>query len=597
MSLAEAPAPTGRLLFSTKSFAEMGIEPDLLRGIEAMGFKHATEVQTAVFDPILAGKDVVVQSKTGSGKTAAFGLPMMQRMKRHIDDAARRADPHPRGLVLSPTRELAIQVEHELAQIGKIRDIETIAIYGGVGFDKQNAALRSGVDIVVGTPGRLMDQIEKGNLSLDQVQTFVLDEADEMLSMGFWDDVMWIAKRLPKTRQTLLFSATLPLTIERAARQIQIEPIRIDLSTDAISVDSVTHLSYNTDERMPKPRNLLFIMEVQKPESAIIFCNTRADVALIGSVLGNQGYEVEMLSGDLSQAQRERVMNAIKGHNLRFMVATDIAARGIDISALSHVFNYSLPEDPEVYVHRAGRTGRIGNTGICVSLVSGAEEQTKTVLKRDYGVIFHEQLLPDLKSVERMRSERIVKELFEKAGQAEVTQHLPTAEAVLASKDAQTIVAFLVKQYLSKASRPQIGGGEPDSGASSKPRYEERPPREERAPREAHREPVRAVSHEPRHDTRREPAREPRPDTEQETGNPKMFVSLGEQDGLTADTLKATLAELSGVDAEALNDVEIRRTSAYVRVSPADADKLLTAHGKTFKDRQVVVEKARRRRR
>ena len=188
-----------------------------------------------------------------------------------------------------------------------------------------------------------------------------------------------------------------------------------------------------------------------------------------------------MLSGDLSQAQRERVMNAIKGHNLRFMVATDIAARGIDISALSHVINYSLPEDPEVYVHRAGRTGRIGNTGICVSLVGGAEEQTKTVLKRDYGVIFHEQRLPDLKLVEQMRSERIVKELFEKAGQAEVTQHMPTAEAVLANKDAQTIVAFLVKQYLSKASRPQIGGGEPDSG-SAKPRYEERPPREERAP-------------------------------------------------------------------------------------------------------------------
>ena len=382
----------------------------------------------------------------------------------------------------------------------------------------------------------------------------------------------------------------------------QTEPLRIDLSTDAIAVDSVTHVSYNTDVRMPKPRNLLFIMEVQKPESAIVFCNTRADVALIGSVLGNQGYEVEMLSGDLSQAQRERVMNAIKGHNLRFMVATDIAARGIDISALSHVFNYSLPEDPEVYVHRAGRTGRIGNTGICVSLVSGAEEQTKTVLKRDFGVKFNEQLLPDLESVEHMRSERIVKELFEKASQAEVTQHLPTAEAVLASKDSQTIVAFLVKQYLSKASRPQIGGGEPDP--SGKPRYEERPPRdsrmEERAPREPRHEAPRAEGprHEPRHDPRREPARVERPhQDEPETGNPKMFVSLGEQDGLTADTLKSTLAELSGVSIEALNDIEIRRTSAYVRVSPTDADMLLTAHGKTFKDRQVVVEKARRRRR
>ncbi len=569
---APQPHQSGRLLFSQKTFGELGAEPDLVRGLEAMGFRFATEVQASCFQPVLDGKDVVVQSKTGSGKTAAFGVPMMQRMKRHIDDAARRSDPHPRGLVLCPTRELAIQVENELAQIGKDRDMQTIAIYGGVGFDKQNAALRSGVDVVVGTPGRIMDQIEKGNLSLSEVQTFVLDEADEMLSMGFWEDVMWVAKRLPKSRQTLLFSATLPSTVEKGARQIQREPLRIDLSTDSVSVESVTHYSYTTDERMPKPRNLLFVMEVEKPESAIVFCNTRSDVALIGSVLGNQGYDVEMLSGDLTQAQRERVMNAIKGHNLRFMVATDIAARGIDISALSHVFNYSLPEDPEVYVHRAGRTGRIGNTGMCVSLVGGSEEHTKTVLKRDYGVVFNEKTLPDLKAVEHMRSQRIVKELLQKAEQAEVTQHMPTADAVLANPEARIVVAYLVKQYLAKNNRV----GAADAPPSPKPMPAH-------TPREHH------------HEVREPKLAERKPATV-EPAMHKVFVNLGEVDGLDADAIRALLVEQSSVSPDAIGDIEVRRTSAYVRVQPDATDALLTAHGKPFKDRTLVVEKARRRR-
>lgn len=603
MSTAEVLSSSGRLIFSEATFASLGVDPRVVEALDELGFTRATEVQKACFEQVVAGNDIVVQSRTGSGKTAAFGIPVCHRMEPGKVNT-------PRVLVLCPTRELASQVEHELMQIGRNKGIRTLAIYGGVGFGKQNETLQNGVDIVVGTPGRLMDQVEQGNLSLKHLETLVLDEADEMLSMGFWDDVMWLVKKTPKTRQTLLFSATLPFPIEKAARTIQNNPTRIDLSTDAVAASSVTHYAYETDARMPKPRNLLYLLEVERPESAIIFCNTRSDVGLIGAMLGNQGYDIETLSGDLSQTQREKVMRAIKLGKLRFMVATDIAARGIDISDLTHVVNYSLPEDPEVYVHRSGRTGRIGRTGLCVSLVSGSEEHTKTVLKRDFSVVFNEKKLPEMAEVARLRSERIVKELLEKAQQSEVGQHMSTAEAVLGNADSKTIVAFLVKQYLSKASRPSLlddgaAGSAPNytSAPPSAPRsHADRPPMD-RGPRPAARGEQR--HHEPRRDEpRREarqseprPPREPRPEGQEqiESLHRRLFINVGEADNFTAETLVAQLAEKSGVPASAFLKTEVRKISSFLKVETAHADALLKLHGSDFANKSLILERQRRR--
>jgi ATP-dependent RNA helicase DeaD len=408
-----------------------------------------------------------------------------------------------------------------------------------------------------------------------------LDEADEMLSMGFWDDVMWLLKRLPKERQTLLFSATIPFPIERAARSFLSNPERVDLSGSAMSAAAgIEHFMYKVDERLPKPRNLLYLLEVERPTSCIVFCNTRSDVDLLSNYLGNLGYDIEALSGALSQNQRERVLTAIKGGRLRMMVATDVAARGIDISNLSHVFMYNLPEDPEVYIHRAGRTGRIGKKGVAVSLVSGTDEQCRTILKRDFQVTFVEKTLPDPQVIAAMRSERIVKQLVELAEQAEVSQHTHTAEAVLASDQAKQVVAFLLKQYLSKANRPSLLGAPVDKTdpgeISPKEQREARQKPREREPRE-HRE---------QHD---------KPAPREDHGPRKVFVNLGELDGLKQGELVPLLAELAGVTAESFTQEEVRRTSSFVRVADDAIEAVLAVNGKDRNGKAVVIEKARRR--
>jgi ATP-dependent RNA helicase DeaD len=483
--------------------------------------------------------------------------------------------------VLCPTRELASQVEREISMLGASKGMRTVAIYGGVGFGKQNEALARGVDVVVGTPGRIMDQVEQKNLDLSGIEAFVLDEADEMLSMGFWEDIMWVIKRLPKERQTLLFSATLPFTIERAARSFLREPERIDLSAGEtqMSAEGITHYMYLSDQRLPKPRNLLYVMEVEQPESCIIFCNTRSDVDIIHKYLGNLGYDIEALSGDLSQSQRERVLAAIKLGKLRMMVATDVAARGIDIRNLSHVIMYSLPEDPEVYIHRSGRTGRIGKKGTAVSLVGGGEEQTRSVLKRDFGVNFLLKELPPHNVIAQMRSERILKNLKEQAEQSEVSQHMHTAETILKDEKAATVVAYLLKQFLSKANRPSLLGDAPPEE-----------PRKNTEPRHAHKE-----ERAPRPRAERQ-AKNDNGDGQQDEHRPrKIFVGVGEVDGLQKGGVVSLLAKLAGVGEDMFTDEEVRKTATFVRVKDEAFDAVIGVNGKDHNGKALLVEKARRR--
>ncbi|MCC6810306.1 MAG: DEAD/DEAH box helicase [Deltaproteobacteria bacterium] len=566
--------PHGALVFSDATFESLGVEGPILKSLDRAGFKKATEVQKRTFQAVHAGKDVLVQSKTGSGKTGAFGIPLLQRMSAH--DGDRR----PRVLVLCPTRELASQVEREIGMLGEDKGFRSIAIYGGVGFGKQNEALARGVDVVVGTPGRIMDQIEQKNLDLSRVQALVLDEADEMLSMGFWEDVMWIIKKLPKERQTLLFSATLPFTIERAARSFLKEPERIDLSAgEQMSAEGITHAMYLSDQKLPKPRNLLYLMEVERPESCIIFCNTRSDVDIIHKYLGNLGYDIEALSGDLSQAQREKVLGAIKLGKLRMMVATDVAARGIDIRNLSHVIMYSLPEDPEVYIHRSGRTGRIGKKGTAISLIGGGEEQTRSVLRRDFGVNLELRTLPDHHVIAQMRSERILKQLLEQAEQAEVSQHMHTAETILKSEKAGTVVAYLLKQFLSKASRPSLleGGDAPQRMAEPSHRH-----KEDRAPKP--------------HAERAPPKPRREEEAPQDDRRPKkLFVGIGEAENVDAGAVVELLSGLAGVGKDAFSDVEVRRTATFLRVNDDAFDAVLALNGKDHNGKPLLVERARRR--
>jgi ATP-dependent RNA helicase DeaD len=366
--------------FSDATFDEMGLSEPVRRAIAERGYERPTPVQSATVRPILAGKDVIVRSKTGTGKTAAFGIPIIERIP------AGRG--RPSALIMAPTRELAIQVAEELQALGKPKGIRVVTIYGGASMGDQLDGLHAGAEIIVGTPGRIYDHIRRNTLDLSGCMVSCLDEADEMLNMGFFEEVTRILGHLPDDCQQLLFSATVPADIEQIIKDYLTNPETILLSGDEYRVDNIRNVLYHTNEAYPKPRNLLYMVEIEEPDSAIVFCNTRSDTSLITAVLNRNGYEAELLNGELPQKERERVMAKVKRGEVRFMVATDIAARGIDISDLSHIINYSLPEDPAVYLHRAGRTGRIGKKGTALSLVTGAEGITLGVLQKKFGVVF-----------------------------------------------------------------------------------------------------------------------------------------------------------------------------------------------------------------
>ena len=377
---AEPPAPP-----ALPSFDDLGLHPDVKLALDEMGYFAPTAVQTAVYKPVSEGKDLLVQSRTGTGKTTAFGLPTISKII-----PTHRA---PQALILAPTRELALQVARELTNLSKHRGIIVEPIYGGAPIGKQITALRDGVHIVVGTPGRVLDHIGRRTLDCSTVQTFILDECDEMLSMGFLEDIERVVANLPEKKQTLLFSATMPDEVTRYSRRHMRAPEQISLSRDSISVTDIHH-AYYIVSGIARSRDLLKILFAEEPESAIIFCNTRDETTMVARFLTKQGLDAEPLSSDLSQADRERVMGRMKAHTLRFLCATDVAARGIDISNLSHVINYSVPESPEIYVHRTGRTGRAGKKGTALSLVGPRELGNFRYVRLQFGIKPEERLLP-----------------------------------------------------------------------------------------------------------------------------------------------------------------------------------------------------------
>ena len=440
----EAPAEQ-KLELSDKAFSEFGLGEALCASLKEQGFERPTIVQAEAMEPMLARKDLIVQSKTGSGKTLAFEF--------HSWSAIRAVSPEskkPRAIILAPTRELAHQVSTELRKIGEPLGVRVFAVYGGVSIGRQVAVLKSGIDILVATPGRLLDHLRRENVMLDAIECCILDEADEMLSMGFWDDVTSLMDKLDDSAQRLLFSATLPYQIAKAASKYLREPARLDVSGDVLTVDGIDNYYVTVASDRPKPRQLLYVLEHARPSSAIVFCNTRSETETIAKYLCQNGFVAEALSGGFRQSEREKVVERIKSGELRYMVATDIAARGIDIAHLSHVVNYALPEFSEVYLHRVGRTGRAGRSGTAISLVDGKGLGTYTVLEREFDVKFKKKELPEEAEILASRSERSMKELLEKAEIAEVGQHLSTAEDILKHDSSQNVVAFLLKSYFSQ---------------------------------------------------------------------------------------------------------------------------------------------------
>src|SRR3954471_20385571 len=359
-------------------FAGLALRPELLQALTSLGYEEPTPIQQEAIPPLVEGRDLLGQAATGTGKTAAFALPILQVLP------ANRRDRAPVGLVLVPTRELAVQVSEALHRYGKDLGARVLPVYGGAPIVRQLRSLEWGVDVVVATPGRALDLLNRGSLRLNEVATVVLDEADEMLDMGFAEDLEAILDETPEERQTVLFSATMPRRLDSLARRHLKDPVRITIGREKAApgeAPRVRQTAYVVS-RGAKPAALGRILDVEAPTAAIVFCRTREEVDSLTETLNGRGYRAEALHGGMSQEQRDRVMGRLRGGTADLLVATDVAARGLDIDQLTHVVNYDVPSAPEAYVHRIGRVGRAGREGVAITLAEPREHRMlKTIEK------------------------------------------------------------------------------------------------------------------------------------------------------------------------------------------------------------------------
>jgi ATP-dependent RNA helicase DeaD len=425
----------------------MPLSDDVKQSLGAMGYTHPTPVQHTVYEPMVRGADLVIQARTGTGKTAAFGIPL-------ADQVIRRGTAAVQALVLAPTRELALQVSREVERIGQKRGIKVVAIYGGAPMQPQIDAVRGGAQMVVGTPGRVLDHLRRGTLDVRGVRVLVLDEADEMLSMGFERELSAILEFVPVERQTLLLSATIPPEIQRMASERLRNPEYLILSGDHVGALEVMHYVYFVHE--DKTNVFLRILEVENPESAIVFCNTRDETERLAGALGRAGFDADWLNGDLPQGERESVMRRTKEGKLRFLVATDVAARGIDISHLTHVINYDFPETPEMYVHRTGRTGRMGRTGTAISLIQPQAIGALYYLRLTYKIKPFEKQIPSSGELRTRAEADLVGMLAEAfASSPPHPDDVALARRLLTHDRAESIIAGLLRSHLGERARAQ----------------------------------------------------------------------------------------------------------------------------------------------
>lgn len=379
-----------------KLFSELGLSPELQKAVAQMGFEEASHIQSQAIPALLSGSDVVGQSQTGSGKTAAFALPAIEMV-----DVRVRA---PQVLILCPTRELAVQVAEEVAKLAAFKKgVREIPIYGGQSYDRQLRGLRDGAQIIIGTPGRVMDHLDRRTLNMDQVKMVILDEADRMLDMGFLDDIRTVLKQAPAERQTVFFSATVPRPIQELIKTFTKNPVNVTIETQALTMPAIEQVYYEVDRRS-KLDVLCRLIDLQDVKFGIIFCATKMMVDELTEHLTARGYAADKMHGDMTQAMRERVIAKFRKRGLEFLVATDVAARGLDVEDVEVVFNYDLPHDGDDYIHRIGRTGRAGRSGRAITFVSGRElYKMQSIIRFTKGKIRREKV-PSEEEVEEKRA-------------------------------------------------------------------------------------------------------------------------------------------------------------------------------------------------
>ncbi|HEY3345286.1 MAG TPA: DEAD/DEAH box helicase [Anaerolineaceae bacterium] len=420
--------------------------PEKLRqGAALAGWSELMPVQAKAIPYLFSQRDMMIQSRTGSGKTGAYLLPILEMVNPYLQAT--------QALVLVPTRELAVQVAGEAEILGRATGVRSVAVYGGVGYREQLDSFHAGAHLVIGTPGRVLDHLLRRSLSLSKLKFLVFDEADRMLSMGFYPDMRRVQSYLPKQKiSTYMFSATFPVQVLRLTSQFMENPGFLNLSSDHMHVAETQHLYYNVPG-MDKERSLVRIIEVENPLSALIFCNTKVRVDYVATILKRYGYDADGLTSDLSQPARENVLNRVRQGKLRFLVATDVAARGIDLPELTHVIQYEPPEDSEAYIHRSGRTGRAGGSGTAITLTNITERPALLRIARQYSVPMEERPLPTDADVERIVAERTIALLESRVRARDQLQtdrmqrFLPLARTLGESDEEASLLAMLLDDF------------------------------------------------------------------------------------------------------------------------------------------------------
>src|SRR5438132_2504241 len=417
-------------------FAALGLSETALRAVAAAGFEAPTPIQERAIPVMMAGRDLVAQAQTGTGKTAAFALPMSEWI-----DPDR---PVPQALVLAPTRELAIQVAEAIYTLGRHRGLRALPIYGGQPIDRQLRSLRRGVHVIVGTPGRLLDHLRRGTLDLSAVRLVVLDEADEMLAMGFIEDVEAILQELPTERQTALYSATIPPPIAALSRKYLKNPQRVTIEAAQRTV-SLTRQTYYEVMPAHKVDALARILDMETPGSTIVFCRTRREVDELGEALRARGYTAESLHGEMGQPERDRVMRRFREGQADLLIATDVAARGLDIESVTHVVNYDIPWDADAYIHRIGRTGRAGRAGEAITLISPRERRQLYLIERGTGVRIKPMRLPTPADIAARRRELFKQSILDRVEGGGLEEFLLTVEELSEEHDPAEVAAAALK--------------------------------------------------------------------------------------------------------------------------------------------------------
>jgi ATP-dependent RNA helicase DeaD len=506
----------------TPPFSELGLPDTLLAAIETLGYERPSPIQAMSIPPALLGKDLVGLSATGSGKTAAFTLPALAKL-----DVKQG---YPQVLILCPTRELAVQVCEEVHRLGaKMNGLHATPVYGGAPIDRQLRALRSGAQLVVGTPGRLLDHLRRGSFDASRIKMAILDEADRMLDMGFKDEMDELLAALPADRQTLFFSATMNPGVSRLIQKFGNSPEVIQIEQKARTVSTVEQSYFEVRQRS-KVEVLSRILDMNPPRLGIIFCNTKRSVDECTEDLVNRGYAADRLHGDITQQMRERVLKRFRDGAVEILVATDVAARGLDIEEIDIVFNYDLPTDPEDYVHRIGRTGRAGRSGRAVSFVYGREIYRLQSIERYTRSVIKRERIPSVEQVEGRRADLIFDDLKERLETGKFDTYQDNIDRLLEQGHTPTDIAGALVTMIREASGREGSAIEEDREPERRerreaPRRDDRPQRDDRGPR---------------HDG-------PRDIIPQESGMTRLFLSLGKTHGVMAKEIVGMLYREAGL--------------------------------------------------